>query len=279
MNGRLLCFCGLLLSGVLVNWVLVGALRADSFDNPSRSVPVVVELFTSEGCSSCPPADALLQRLVDTQPAAGVEIIALGEHVDYWDHQGWKDRFSSASLTNRQQVYGAHFNTDSVYTPQMVVDGRAEFVGSDGGAARRAIQRASALPHGKVQVTVDGVVSAFQASEGGARRSVFHVSVTASDIPPVSRGDRADVIVAVTEGHLQSDVSRGENHGRILKHAAVVRQLQVAGDLLPVGPATVATDVQVDPAWQAEHLRVVAFVQERRSRAILASASVPVRPR
>jgi hypothetical protein len=252
-------------------------LSAQSSTN--RIVPVVVELFTSEGCSSCPPADALLQRLVDTQPAAGVEIIALGEHVDYWDHQGWKDRFSSAALTNRQQVYGAHFNTDSVYTPQMVVDGRAEFVGSDGDAARRAIQRASGLPHGRIEVTVDRAAETFQAREGGPRRSGLHVSLTASGVPPVSRGDHADVIVAVTEDRLQSDVSRGENHGRVLKHAAVVRQLQVAGELLPAGPATVAADMQIDPAWQSEHLKVVAFVQERRSRAILASASVPVRPR
>src|ERR1043166_3215856 len=88
--------------------------------------PIVVELFTSEGCESCPPADVLLQQLASTQPVTGAQIIPLSLHVDYWDQLGWKDRFSSAQLTNRQRVYGARFNIDSVYTPQMVIDGRSE---------------------------------------------------------------------------------------------------------------------------------------------------------
>src|SRR4051794_37883402 len=99
--------------------------------------PIVVELFTSEGCESCPPADVLLQQLASTQPVAGAQIIPLSLHVDYWDQLGWKDRFSSALLTNRQRTYGARFNIDSVYTPQIVVDGRSELVGSDGAAARK----------------------------------------------------------------------------------------------------------------------------------------------
>lgn len=213
--------------------------------------------------------------MIDAQPAAGVEIIGLGEHVDYWDHQGWKDRFSSASLTNRQQVYGARFNTESIYTPQMVVDGRAEFVGSDGAAARKAIERAAAQAHGAIDVAARPVEDH---AAGGAGKTTIHLTVTAARLPPISRGDRADIVVAVTEDHLQSDVKRGENHGRVLKHAAVVRQLQVIGEA-PAGGASVSTELALDPGWTQDQLKIVAFVQERRGRAILASAAIPVRPR
>src|SRR4051812_7037792 len=177
--------------------------------------PIVVELFTSEGCSSCPPADVLLQKLADDE--AGAPVIALGEHVDYWDHQGWKDRFSSAALTARQQVYAARFNVDSIYTPQMVVDGRAELVGSDAAAARRAIDRAAAQPHGLVRISLD-------ADGSGTRSSRLAVTIAVAELPAVSRGG-ADLVVAITEDQLWSDVKRGENRGRVLKHAAVVRQL------------------------------------------------------
>jgi hypothetical protein len=267
--------------GLLLSIAIVAAQPVTATSPATRGVPILIELFTSEGCSSCPPADALLQRMIESQPAAGAEIIGLAEHVDYWDRQGWKDRFSSAALTNRQQVYGAHFNNDSIYTPQMVVDGRAEFVGSDGEAARRAIQRAAAFPHGKLDIVVDATAAAavqIQRS-GSAKRAALQISVTATDLPVVSRGDHADLIVAVTENHLQSDVSRGENRGRVLKHAAVVRQLQLAGEV-PAGPhATIAAELPIDPAWQEDQLKIVAFVQERRGRAILASAAIPVRPR
>src|SRR5229473_964263 len=132
--------------------VVAACLHAPADTRAAATTPILVELFTSEGCSDCPPADGVLEKLIATQPISGVEVIGLGQHVDYWDQLGWKDRFSSAALTNRQHVYGAHFGLDSMYTPQMVVDGRAQLVGSDGGAARKAIGHAVTAPHGVVRI-------------------------------------------------------------------------------------------------------------------------------
>ena len=102
--------------------------------------PVVVELFTSEGCSSCPSADALLAGLAEQQPIEKVEVIALEEHVDYWNELGWVDPFSSHDWTTRQSVYAGILGNGNPYTPQMVVDGRAEFVGNQSRKARQAIR-------------------------------------------------------------------------------------------------------------------------------------------
>src|SRR5690349_8763413 len=119
----------------------------------ANRVPVVIELFTSEGCSSCPPADAVLMQLEKNQPVAGAEIIALSEHVDYWNYIGWSDPFSSEAFSARQQAYAPIFGNDGVYTPQMVVDGQAEFIGSNSGKAQTAIARAAKLPKAEVKIS------------------------------------------------------------------------------------------------------------------------------
>jgi hypothetical protein len=260
-------------AAVIVAFGTLGSLCGLRAAAPAPATSIVVELFTSEGCSSCPPADGFLQKLVESQPLAGAQVIALGEHVDYWDQLGWKDRFSSAALTNRQQVYGARFNTDSIYTPQMVVDGRAELVGSDAGAARRALERARTAPHGSVHIVVDD-------PRDRPERTSVHISVMAADLPRLAGGDRADVVAAITEDHLQSKVTRGENHGRVLSHVAVVRSLSTIGEVASSSASTtVQADIPIAPDWQRSQLKVIAFVQERRGRAILASAVAPVVPR
>jgi hypothetical protein len=223
-------------------------------------VPVLVELFTAEGCSSCPPADTLLEKLIESQPAAGVQIVGLGEHVDYWDRLGWKDRFSSAALTARQQKYANRSKSADIYTPQMVVDGQDAFVGSDLAAARRAIERAVAGPHGRVRIAVDE-----------AAANVAHVAVTVASLPASAAGDRADLLVAITEDRLRTEVKRGENQGRTLAHAAVVRDLRTVAEGVSSSSAAEAT-IKLASDWARPNLKVVAFVQERGSRRVLATA-------
>ncbi|HMF94126.1 MAG TPA: DUF1223 domain-containing protein [Vicinamibacterales bacterium] len=227
-----------------------------------QPVPVLVELFTAEGCSTCPPADRLLEAMITSQPASGVLIVGLGEHVDYWDRLGWKDRFSSAAFTRRQQLYADRLESDNVYTPQMIVDGQTAFVGSDVGAARRAIERASAAPHGTVRIDLDTPVT-----------NRVAITVTATELP--RSDDRSDVIVALVEDGLRTDVKRGENKGQTLTHAAVVREMVTAGEAA-AGRTVVRTEVTIARDWKRDRMRAVAFVQERKSRRILATASVPL---
>jgi hypothetical protein len=260
-----------------LGWLIAIALTmASVVGHAGPSTPIVVELFTSEGCSDCPPADTLLEKLAAAQPVAGAEIVPLGEHVDYWDRLGWRDRFSSAAVTSRQQVYQTRFGTESIYTPQMVVDGRAEFVGSDASAARKAIERALTLQHGVVTLDVTGPTAAGERRTDG---SAIRVKVSANNLPPIPKGDRADIVVVVTESGLRTDVKRGENHGRTLSHAPVVRYLATIGhvsdDGTTVGSGEAA--IPVDAEWQSDHLAVIAFVQQVRGRAILASASTHVK--
>lgn len=228
------------------------------------AVPVLVELFTAEGCSSCPPADTLLEKLIESQPAVGVEIVGLGEHVDYWDRLGWKDRFSSAAFTARQQKYADRSKGADIYTPQMVVDGQDAFVGSDLAAVRRAIERAVAAPHGSVGLAVEEVAG-----------NVARVSLTVGHLPPSAAGDRTDLLVAITEDHLRTEVKRGENQGRTLTHAAVVRDIRIVAE--GVGPSSSAeAKVKLASDWVRANLKVVAFVQERSSRRVLATAAAAV---
>jgi len=223
--------------------------------------PVVVELFSSEGCSSCPPADAILSRLAREQPVGGAEVLALELHVDYWNSLGWPDPFSSAAFTARQRTYADAFGQRGVYTPQLVVDGATELVGSNDTGARAAIAAAARGAKTKVQVT----------------RSGDRVTIAVTD-PNESTG-AADVWLAVTEDGLSTAVPRGENAGATLAHGPVVRTLDRVQEVAAGTRGTVTKDVDVTvrPAWRREGLRAVAFVQRRGSLRITGAGAVSLR--
>ncbi|MCR9219361.1 MAG: DUF1223 domain-containing protein [Alphaproteobacteria bacterium] len=175
-----------------------------------RAAPVVVELFTSQGCSSCPPADAYLAETL----AHRADVIALSYHVDYWDYIGWEDPFADPAFTARQRAYGAALGERYVYTPQMVVDGRRHAVGSRRGAVEAAIaaaraDRAAAAPSLTLERRPDGALSVrVDGAEGPSSARVLLVSF-----------DRAH----------ETAVGRGENGGRRLVNARVVRALEPLG--------------------------------------------------
>ena len=227
--------------------------------------PVVVELFTSEGCSSCPPADALVSKLAWDQGLPGAEVIALGFHVTYWDDLGWKDPFSLRVATDRQQQYSRVFGEDRIYTPQVVVDGREEMVGSDDRAVRQAIARLAKDPHTRI------VLEPHWGERGVTSRIVV------PDLPSGIK-EPLDLLLFVTEGHLSTQVKRGENASRLLKHDAVVRGMVKVATLdgktrLPFEAEGVLAAGKEAAARPANPWQVVAILQGRNSGRIWASGS------
>jgi hypothetical protein len=231
-------------------------------DMPGGRAPVLVELFTSEGCSSCPPADVLLRRL-QRDGVAGVDIIPLAFHVDYWDHLGWKDSFSSAAFSDRQQGYGRVFRIESVYTPQVVINGQAECLGSDGPRVTDLIRRAAAAPHAGVSL------------RGRTDGPNALVAVRIDALPPAPKGEIVDVVLAMTEDGLDTFVSAGENAGRRLVHTGTVRSLVKIADVDRSKSAGYSADLKAPIAsgWRRDGLHAVVFVQERRSRRVVGAES------
>ena len=171
--------------------ILMGATHTA---NPTRT-PVLLELFTSEGCSSCPPADALLDQLDRTQPFPNVDLIVLSEHVDYWDQLGWKDPYSSAMFSTRQNQYATHFRMQEVYTPQIVIDGGWQGVGSDRNQIRREVEKAAAKP--KLPITLEASHNA----HGGALK----VGLTPSAATPAAMFTSCSLRIA---SHRMSSTAR-----------------------------------------------------------------------
>lgn len=254
-----LAFCGLLLATTAR--VPTSTTQSAQTSPNAKAHPVVLELFTSEGCSSCPPADALLKKLDDTGQIGDVEILALEEHVDYWNHLGWTDPFSSHDWTERQEQYARSLRHDGVYTPQLVLNGSIDLVGSSERAVLRQISEQAKTPDVAMRA------SSINLSSKSAQIAIEFES--SSDLPS------ADLWLAVTERGLSSDVRQGENQGRNLAHAAVLRSLTRVR-MPQAGSSRAIASVSLDKAWKPENLRVVAFLQDRKSLHILGAAASSV---
>ena len=225
--------------------------------NESQSV-AVVELFTSEGCSSCPPADDNLRRIANNAVKTNQKVIPLSFHVDYWNRLGWKDPFSQPAFSERQREYAAVLNSDT-YTPQMIVNGSVEFVGSNRQLTDQNILKALESP------ARHAVTLSTSMLEGQRQLSVRY-RVTG----PLSETEEfvGEVInIAVATDSESISVSRGENAGRKLSHVWVVKSLQV----IPLNSRDGA--INIDPAFvKKKHTRIVAYVQSR-STGVITGAS------
>jgi hypothetical protein len=226
-----------------------GAPAAVSRDNTAQS-PVLIELFTSEGCSSCPPADALLERLDRSQRASGADLIVLSEHVDYWNDIGWKDPYSSHEYSERQSAYAAQFGLRSIYTPQMIVDGQFEFVGSDERRAKQAIESATKVMKAPVSIS---------SNRTDEKMAILHIET--GPLPLSSTAESADIFLAIADDSDESRVRGGENAGRTLMHVAVLRSLIRIGALDK--SAGLTRDMKLDlSAKNPRNLRVAVIIQE-----------------
>lgn len=250
----------MLLGLCLLSFVPVyGSAQVQAKDDGRQRVPVLVELFTSEGCSDCPPADALLAELDAKQPVVGAEAIVLSEHVTYWNHLGWRDPFSLDVATQRQENYVRQLGLDSAYTPQAVVDGVIQFVGSDGRAMLAAVTKAAAKP--KMSLAIENA----RWDHGVVRFAVRGEKVSGMNIVAV---------VAANATH--SEVARGENAGRTLHHTAVVRVLkEMDGGVADGRPLSIGLSGPVSGA--DGEMRLVVFATESRDGRVIAAAEQRLR--
>jgi hypothetical protein len=218
----------------------------------TATTPVLVELFTSEGCSSCPPADALLEKMDALQPIPGTQLIVLSEHVDYWNHDGWTDPYSSASITDRQSAYVRALGLKTPFTPQFLVDGTAELQTHDNEQIVQFLRKVASAPKVPMRLVSVSVEPGNPAVVQGRIESDVN-----------SEKHKAEVYVAIALDHADSQVLRGENNGRHLSHVAVVKEFTKVGKLEP--GKSLSQDFRVKlklPGPGSMNLRIVALAQE-----------------
>jgi len=218
---------------LVMRLIIAASLLFASALHAQDRVPVLIELFTSEGCSSCPPADTLLAELQNSHPDPNIDVIVLSEHVDYWDYLGWRDPFSANTFTQRQQMYARIQGNGDIYTPEAVIDGRFSAVGSSRPNLLKAVTASGAKPKPPLTLSITKEARALS-------------------IETPSR-ENGDLWIAIVQDKAVSRVAHGENAGRTLTHVGVVRSLtKVKGN---------QARIEIDPSWPANS-KLVAFVQD-----------------
>jgi hypothetical protein len=252
---------GLAMAGTLAAIAATDVATAECSARSGPQRTALVELYTSEGCSSCPPADRWLSGL----RAAGIgadAAIPLAFHVDYWNKLGWPDRFSHAAYSERQRLSAQRNRLDFVYTPQFIIDGRDTRVAGSYDALKRQL----ALP-GRERASI----------ELSARAATTRVEIVAS--ANLAAGERSrvpELFVAVTEDGLSTQVAAGENAGRRLRHDAVVRALLGPVAIAPDDRARLEQSLPLSPDWNRSQLALTAFVQDRATGEVLQALALPI---
>ena len=219
--------------------------------------PVLVELFTSQGCSSCPPADAVLQALAEETEKGEAEVIALSYHVDYWNRLGWRDPYSQAAFSDRQRIYARHINDRGVYTPQLVINGQSGHIGSRQREVRAAIAEANLLP-----------VEIEAAATWSKQENTIRIDYKLSELR-----DQATLQLALISTAVDNEVPRGENRGRHLSHTNVVREL------IPIEQTDTEGSYSIDLPAELHgnsDLAIVLFVQNTRNMEVLGTSALVV---
>ena len=242
-------------SGMKLLYTLLILFFAFSFTVFAQTkTPVLVELFTSEGCPTCPPADANLLLLELRQPVADVEIIPLALHVDYWNSATWQDKYSSPLFSRRQEIYSRIFKLGGTFTPQMVIDGAAQLIGGKLDEARQKIAEAAKLNKAKIELSL----------------ADDKLKITLENLPP---HQNSTVYLAVAESELPNNLIAAS--GNSAKHPPTVRALLSVGSIAANAAGfQIETFLQLQPEWKKENLNFVVFVQDNVSRRVIALGQV-----
>jgi hypothetical protein len=235
----------------IIGLLMALAVMTGNVDKRDEKGFVVLELFTSEGCSSCPPADELLAKI--QKESHGKPVYALAYHVDYWDRLGWKDLYSNSQFSKRQMQYENWLHLSSLYTPQLIINGKSAFVGSDESAIRKAISKQLA--------SNEAASLTLQVQQDGDRLDIKYQAIKTAK--------NSLLVIALLQKKADSKVERGENAGRTLSHVQIVRKFQTEPvKLSESGTSTIGLPKDLS----GQNWEIVGFIQDAGNGEILAAA-------